>query len=148
MARTNKDTKFFIGVEGVGKAAADFTGTGKTYTRVEEVESVGTFGDEAEQIKYKVLGEGRTKTAIGSRDAGTLELTVFRNKADAGQTAMRLAATDDKERLFKVELVDGSIVYFSGVVLSAKHELGDSDAMIKTMFSIGINSALFDGVAA
>ena len=147
MANTNAKSKFFIGPTGTGTVAADYTGAGVTYTEVKDITDLGSIGDEAEVVSFKTLGDGRVKKLPGSRDAGTLEVTVARDKSDAGQTAMRTASQDDKARKFKVQLTDGTIWHFSGIVLSAKNELGDADNVVSTVFSVAINTSVLESQA-
>ena len=148
MANTNAKSKFFIGPTGTGTVAADYTGAGVTYTEVKDITDLGSLGDEAEVVSFKTLGDGRTKKLPGSRDAGTLEVTVARDKADAGQSAMRTASADDAAHKFKCVLSDGTAFYFSGIVLSAKNELGDADNVVSTVFSVAINTAILETAAA
>lgn len=155
---TSSKTKFSIGTTA---AATDATTFGSdTYTQIGEVESFGAFGDEAEEIKFTSLGDGRVQKIAGVRDAGSVDLMLGYDATDAGQTALIAAfnANAGAPYNFKVELNDaltagagphhGTTFYFKGVVLGNQFEPGSSKDVVKLRTKISITSAIVEVAAA
>lgn len=146
---TASGTKIFIGpvasdaVDTVAEFAA-LTG----YVEVKKVESYGDFGDESAAVTFNSVGGGRIEKAKGSKDAGTLALTVGYVPDDPGQLAMELAETSIENFAFKVVFPDGETQYFRGLVMSRRRNVGTADNVIKRTFNIGINSEIFDAPAS
>lgn len=144
--KTNSETKFSIGGVSTGTGIADYTAA--TFVEVTDVEDLGEFGDEATIVPFNSVGDGRTKKAVGTRDAGDMTIVVGRVEGDAGQAAMRAAAKTNDVYAFKVEMLDGTEFYFSGPVSSAKNQFGGSDDIVKTAFTLAITSAVLEVEAA
>lgn len=141
---TTTKTKFFIGTTA---EKSDVTGyEADTWVEVKELENIGEFGDEAEEISFSTIDDGRVRKIKGIRDAGTMEITVARDPADAGQTKMREAANTDLDFNFKVVLNDKptptgtpTIYYLRGAVLSQRVVIGDGKNVIKQNFKVSVN---------
>src|SRR5690349_44957 len=71
-----------------------------------EVESLGEFGDQANDISFSAVGDARVRHLKGARDAGTLALTCGRDPLDAGQVALRAAQKTKYEYAFKIVAAD------------------------------------------
>ena len=119
------------------------------WTEVKEVEDLGEFGDEAEQIKFTALSDGRTRTLKGPRDAGAMAIVVGSDLLDAGQTAMEAAEASTLDHNFKIELNDAITLagdpsehYFHGKVFSKRMNVGNASNVIRRNFSIGVNSVI------
>lgn len=127
------------------------------YLEIGMVENLGEFGDEANKVTASPLGEARVRKAKGVADAGTLALTVYHDPLDAGQAAMIACAapTYRQKRAFKVILPDApdeatytnSVIYFRGLVMSRRRNVGAADNVIRTTFSIEIDSGLTEVLA-
>src|SRR5690606_15599883 len=61
---------------------------GLTYVEVGEVESVGDYGDEASDVSFTGLSDGRVRHLKGAFDAGVMSIVVGLDAGDAGQVAM------------------------------------------------------------
>lgn len=138
----------------------DFSGTesaiitafeGITFTEVDLVESIGAFGDTAAQITFTALKDSRVRKAKGSRDAGTLEVTVARDPADPGQDALKAAEKTSFSYPIKIELNDkptpsgdNSVFYFIAKVSSAPVNVGSVDEVIRISYTLDIDSAVYE----
>jgi hypothetical protein len=127
--------------------AADFTG--QTWTEIDYVETIGTFGDAANAIESSFIGRGRVLKAKGVRNAGTLELVMGLDLTDAGQLALLAAEKKSNSFAFKIEFNDrpatgaspkNSTRSFVGLVMTATEQLDGADNVMKLNASIGINS--------
>ena len=100
--------KVFIGgvldAKSVDFVAADFTS--QTWTQVNHLESIGTFGDTATEITFDDIGLNRTQKLKGTKNAGNLEMVAGINYADAGQIALLAAEKSIHDYAFKVEFKD------------------------------------------
>ena len=146
---TASGTKIFIGP--VATDAVDTVAEFKAltgYVEVKKVESYGDFGDESAAVTLNTIGEGRIEKAKGSRDAGTLALTVAFVGDDPGQLAMEAAEKDYRNYAFQVLFPDGASQYFRGLVMSRRRNIGSANDVLKRVFNIGINSELFDAPAS
>jgi hypothetical protein len=137
----------------VTKAAADTVGEFAAltpYTAVGEVETYGEFGDESSVVTFASVGDGRVRKAKGARDAGVLPLTVAHDPLDAGQAALEAAELTNFEYAFKITLPDApsdlytnTIIYFRGVVMSKRKNVGGNDNVVRNTYNIAVNSELF-----
>ena len=124
-----------------------------TWKEVKNVEDLGEFGDESNEISYGVIGEGRMFRLKGARDAGTIALVCVRDAFDDGQRALIAAEKTSHDYNFKVEVGDDpaggtpTIYYFRALVMSAKNAFGGVGDVVKTAFNIGVNSAILEVVA-
>ncbi len=110
------------------------------------VENMGEVGDESAAVSGAAIGDSRIRKAKGARDAGTMALVCFHDPDDTGQLAVEDAETSDNNYAFKVVLADGpagetnSILYFRGLVMSQRINVGTNDNIMRRNFNIGVNS--------
>ncbi|MDN5850308.1 MAG: hypothetical protein L0H63_11860 [Nitrococcus sp.] len=142
-----------IGTTTVADVQAEYDAD--TYTAVGEIEDFGQFGDVINPVNFISLADSRVRKLKGSRDAGTMNLTVGFDPGDAGQDALiaAFADTGTANYNFKVELDDavstnGTTFYFSGHVMSYPVTVGSADNVIKRAFAIAINTAIIEKAAA
>ena len=85
---------------------------------VGKLTSVGEISPESEELDVTTLdSEGGCREFLqGYRDSGTVELTGFHEKGDAGQAALRAAYASGAAGSAKVEFPDGTAVSFSAFV--------------------------------
>jgi hypothetical protein len=121
------------------------------WTEIKPVQSMGEYGDQANDISFGSLSDSRTQHTKGLRDAGTMALTVARDFSDAGQQALIDAEGGNLEWAFKVVYDDaltvsgtGTVEYFRGKVMSKRTNVGSADNVITRLFNIGINSEIFE----
>ena len=122
-----------------------------TYVEVLEVEDLGEFGDEAEEVTFASLSDGRMRKLKGVRDAGTMAVIVGDDPTDAGQTALVSAEADVLDYNFKVVLNDKltdlgtpSEHYFRGKVMSKRLAVGTVNNVLRRTFNIGVNSEIIE----
>jgi hypothetical protein len=138
--------KFYIGTTTAAADETDFAAD--TYVEVGSSETIGDFGDTAQDIQFTGLGDQRTQHLKGSFDAGTLQLTCARDDADPGQQAMLAAFADPLDYNFKIQWNNkatlagtGGVTYFRGKVMSKSLTNGTGpNNVARRQFNIGINS--------
>lgn len=123
-----------------------------SYTLIGEVENMSEFGDATREVTFTALSDRRVRKFKGSRDAGTLQLTMGNDESDSGQAALVTAETSDDEYAFKVEGPDDSgttptIYYFRAKVMSARIVPGDVETIFRLRSDLGINSAIVEVAA-
>lgn len=121
-----------------------------TYTEVGEVEDLGEFGDESEEVTFASLANARLQKLKGVRDAGTLALICGHDDSDTGQDALIVAEADDTlDFNFKVILNDKLTLggtpsehYFSGKVMGKRLGVGTVNNVVRRTFNIGVNTEI------
>lgn len=148
---TASGTKFWIGpsVLDTTDSASEFASL--AWVEVGLVETYGEVGDESSAVTFAAVGDGRIRKAKGARDAGTMALTVAHDPLDAGQLALIAAEGTNNNYAFKMEMPDkpnasgtNTIVYFRGLVMSKRANVGGNDNVIRRTFNIGVNSPLYE----
>lgn len=145
---TGSGVQFFIGTTAAAENLSQFFND--SYTEVGEVEDLGEFGDESEQVTFASLSNSRLQKLKGVRDAGVLALIVGADDADAGQDALVVAEADDVlDFNFKVILNDKATIagtpsehYFRGKVMSKRLGVGTVNNVVRKTFNIGVNSEI------
>ncbi len=120
-----------------------------SYIEVGEVEDMGEFGDESEQISFTALADSRTRKFKGPRDAGTQAIVVGDDMTDEGQQAMEAAEAQPYDYNVKIVLNDAltlggtdSIHYYHGKVFSKRRNVGNASNVVRRNFSVGVNSTI------
>jgi len=148
---TATGSKIFIGpnVPTSADTVAEFSAL--TYTEIGLVETLGEFGDESSAVNFASLSDGRQRKAKGIRDAGAIAITVGDDPTDPGQLAMIAAEATPLKYAFKVVLNDqvteggtGSTMYFRGLVMSKRLNVGGADNVVRRTFNTGIDSAIYE----
>lgn len=148
---TASGSKIFIGPVRTGiNTISDYEEI-STWIEVGEVETLGEFGDESAEVTFQAIGDARVRKAKGGRNAGTLALTVGRDPLDPGQIALLAAEKTSFEYAFKVIASDAidedhtdSVFYFGAPVMSARHNYGTGDNVVRTTFNLGINTDILE----
>jgi hypothetical protein len=129
--------------------------TADTYTQINEVEDLGTWGGSAKEITFSNLSDQYMRRRAGTIDSGKIALAVGRDPLDAGQTTLRANVGNHLPFNFKVSLNDApnaaglpTEFYFRGVVLGAANKFGKADEITMTDFEIGIDGAILEVPAA
>ncbi len=121
-----------------------------TYVEIGEVEDLGEFGDQANEVTFTAVGDARVRRLKGSRDAGTISLVVARDADDTGQQALKDALGTDSEYSLKIEGNDApaggtpSTFYMRVLVMSAKNNYGSVDNVVRTTYALAINSEILE----
>ena len=101
---TGSGVQIFIGTTVAAENLSQFLSD--SYTLIGETEDLGEFGDEAEEVTFASLADGRLRKLKGVRNAGTMALIVGDDPADAGQSALIVAEASVLDYNFKVVLND------------------------------------------
>lgn len=154
---TASEARIFIGpavTEAQADSLAEFEAL-TPWTEIELVESISDFGDEASDVSFAALKDGRMRHAKGVRDAGTATVVVAHDPLDDGQAAMAAAQATNNNYAIKVilpdaptELYSNTIKYFRALVRSDKQGQLVSDQVVKVTYMLGINSEVFVDPAA
>lgn len=148
---TASGTIVSIGVAVISTAAdtlAEFLAM-STWTDIGLVESLGEFGDESADVSFAAIGDGRTRHAKGARDAGTMAIVAAHDPTDLGQAAIEAAEQTNNNYAFRVILPDGppnwndSQLFFRGLVMSRRKNVGTNDNVIRNTYNVGVNSEVF-----
>lgn len=140
--------KLYIGAALAAQAddfvLGDFSG--QSWVRINWMENIGSFGDEAASITFDAIEQARTQKLKGTRNAGDMSVVCGIDYEDAGQIALRAAEATPNNYAFKVEFNDApsggtpSERYFIGLVMSARESLDTANNVMKLNATIGINS--------
>jgi Phage tail tube protein, TTP len=149
---TASGTQVFIGPQVVDVAAdtlAEFQAL-SDWVNIGLIESVGEFGDQANDVTFAAIGDSRVRHAKGARDAGTMALVCAHDPLDAGQAAIELAEQTNKLFAFRVILPDSpgapytnTTIYFRGLVSSRRKNIGTNDNVVRNNYNVLVNSELF-----
>jgi hypothetical protein len=120
-----------------------------TWTEVGFLSNIGEYGDEASLQTGAVIGDARVRKAKGSRDAGTLTITVYPDPEDDGQTA--LIAAEATNNNYPIKIVEPNrlnatgtdgIDYMIVLVSSKRKALGGNDTIVTRTFNAAVNSKI------
>lgn len=144
---TAAGTKVYIGSTTTRTTVNEFES--EDWTEVEEVEDLGEFGDESNDVTFTALGDTRVRHLKGSRDAGTMQVTCGHRPDLTGQAAMVAAEAQPNDYSFRIVMNDkdtlsgaGTTYYFMGKVMSKRINAGNADNVVRINFNVGINSAI------
>ena len=115
-----------------------------TWTEVGEIVNLGDFGRTYNVVNHINLGSRKTVKLKGSYNEGNLDLQLARAPGDAGQAKLVAASTSDTSYSFKVLLQDGTVMYFSGQVISYTTNVGASDQIVGASCVIEINNDIIE----
>lgn len=122
-----------------------------SYTNVGEVEDLGEFGDESEEVRFTSLTDGRVRKLKGPRDAGTIQVVCGDDDNDVGQLEMLAAEANTLDYNFRITLNNkqtlggtNGIQYFRGKVMSKRLQVGQANNVLRRRFNVGINSAIVE----
>lgn len=123
---------------------ADFND--QSWIEIGKLNSIGTFGDQASEITFDLINEGRTKKLKGTRNAGNMELVCAVDADDDGQATLRGAETESLDYAFRVVLNDApsgdtpSERFFIAKVMTAAEVLDTANNVVRLNATLGINS--------
>lgn len=150
---TSNGSKIYIGpVNNAANTVSAYAAL--SYTEIKPVESIGEFGDRAETVTFKALGEARVRKRKGTRDAGDITVVCGHDPLDAGQIAAVAAEKTEFTYAIKVLTADGadandtdSVFYFRALVASARLSVGEADNMMKRSFDLLIDSEIKESLS-
>jgi hypothetical protein len=123
---------------------ADFNG--QSWLEIGWAENLGAFGDEASEITFDAIGEGRVQKLKGTRNAGTMAMVFGVDASDDGQAAVKAAETDSLDYAFRVNFNDApeggtpSQRFFIAKVMSAREVLDGANNVVRLNVNVAINS--------
>src|SRR5262245_15844128 len=124
------------------------------YTEIGQVETIGEFGDQSNDVTFAALGDARVRHAKGARDAGQMTVTCGHDPLDVGQDAANGAQETNFQFAIKVVLPDGPAgfsnteLYFRALGSSARLNVGANDNVIRRTYNFGITSQVFEQAAS
>jgi hypothetical protein len=141
--------RVFIGTTAPAADVAEFEQD--SYIEVGEVEDAGEVGDEAEQITFTALKDGRVRKLKGPKDAGTMAIVCGADTSDEGQNALIAAEATPLNYNFMVILNDQltingepTRIYFRGLVMSKRRNIGNVSNVVRYTFNVGVNTELYE----
>lgn len=150
--KTSAKAKLFIGAVADSNVDTVAEFEALSLQEVGLIETIGEFGDEANQITFTALNDRRVQKFKGSFDAGNVLLGLGRDLSDAGQAALKAAQALDFDYAIKIELNDGSsgspsqntTFYFRAQVMSFKTNIGSAEDITRASADLGINSEILE----
>lgn len=146
---TATGSKLFIGTTAAAENLSQFFSD--AYTEVGEVEDLGEFGDESEDVTFASLADSRMRHLKGIRDAGTIAVVCGADDSDIGQDAMVTAEASALDFNFKIVLNDQLTLggtpsehYFRGKVMSKRLNVGAANNVVRRNFNVGINTEILE----
>ena len=104
-----------------------------TYTDIAEVTNFGESGGTATVTSFTPVNSGVVNKRKGSKDYGTMSLSLASDIADAGQILLKAGFDGAQEQtIHSFEITDnaGNITYFMGLISSFTTVRGDANAII------------------
>jgi hypothetical protein len=98
-----------------------------TFTAIGEITDIPSFGPTRAVVTHSPLASIDIDKKLGSRDNGSLTLTMALDDDDAGQAILEAAVASGDAIAFEIQLPDGSEKYFTGVVSSFQNGVGTID---------------------
>lgn len=125
------------------------------WVEIGNIASFGDFGRVYNEIKAESVGSRNVIKFKGTRDDGTLQITVNRDAADSGQAAVIAAIDSDLDYNWKITLNDKVVTQttsttfiFAGKILSYQTKMGGPNNVVQADISIGITSGSITETAA
>jgi hypothetical protein len=112
-----------------------------TWTSVDQVESIGEFGDTFNPVIFQGM-EGRSKHFKGSVDAGDFSLSYAFCDTCSGQAFFTFYEALKFVMGIKIVFPGGEIRYFNGHIFSIKEALPNADSILMVNCSIGIEGPI------
>lgn len=136
-----------VEVDDVAPATYDAAGFGAlTYASCGELADLPAFGSEAALATHTPLATGIVAKRRGSKNFGSVTLTMAVSAADAGQaifeTKADAAAGTDATVSVKVTLVSGDIQYFTAQVMSYRVNVANADSITMAEVVLEIDNSI------
>lgn len=130
------------------------SGAGDTFDPVAEIESIGEFGRQYEEIRFTAIDNRRTQKFKGAYDNGSLSLALGRDLSDDGQAALKAAAATDGAYNIKIELNDApaggtpTTFAFKARVMSFTANIGGVNDLVRAACTLSLTSDVTETPAA
>lgn len=110
------------------------------WQKVGLVSEVGEFGKTYQDVTFNPLETRGTIHRKGSYDEGQLPLQIARDASDGGQLILVEASDSDDLYSVKLELQDGTIQYFTGLVYTSVTNVGNVNSITMRNSTIQLES--------
>lgn len=141
---TSEGSTVFIGP--VTTATTQSALAALTYVEVKDVESIGEFGPQKQDVTFTRLAGGGVQHLPGATDNGLIPVVCGRNATDPGQIALAAAASTKFEYAVKIVLADEAdandtptTFYARGPVFGSRNNVGGANDVTKRTFNVGAN---------
>ena len=115
------------------------------YTVVGEVTSLGAVGQESSLITHMPVADRVVRKLKGSKNNGSMELSYALDLGGhQGQQLLKVAAESDNAYSCRIVLQNGTKIYFRGLVMSAKREVGGVDSITSGSSTIEVTSNIVE----
>lgn len=136
-----------VSVDDAAPATYDVTGfAALTWALCGELAELPSFGSEAALATHTPLATGIVAKRRGSKNFGSLALTMAVSASDAGaailETKADAAAGADAQVSVKVELVNGGVQYFTAQVMSYKVNPANADSITMAEVTLEIDNSV------
>lgn len=118
--------------------AAGYGATTITYTTIGEVENFGNHGITATITEFTPIASAVVAKMKGSKNYGTMALTIGSIPTDAGQVIVKAASESNAHYSAKLTYPDGEIHYMD--VLVGKHEY--QDGAVNDVMKLSVDLAI------
>jgi hypothetical protein len=116
-----------------------------TWKIIGEVTDIGEFGKEFNLVTHMPVASRQVKKLKGSFNNGAIQLQMARDSAAAAnQVDLRTALQSDASFPFRVQLQDGTRLYFTGKVMSYKTQVGGVDSITGATTTIEIDAEIVE----
>ena len=125
-----------------------------TFVDIGKAENIGSVGGGAEEVTFQSINELYATKMKGTRDSGTMELTMGFDATDAGQLALIAAEKTDGYYGFELEFNDAptggtpSKVHFVALVMSVQNSPDSANSVSKLVSNLSITNAVHRTMAA
>lgn len=113
-----------------------------TFVPVPDVDSIGPYGPTYNEVEASPLASEFVETYKGSGRAGAIDVSMYLNSEDPGQTLISSGTSGiNRREIFshRITYQDGSIDYSVGQLFSATKEIGAQDSMVMRTVRVVFN---------
>jgi hypothetical protein len=117
-----------------------------SFVDVGEVENIPEYGGVSQEITFTALKDLIVKKLKGSFDPGSIAITLGRDVADAGQVVVSAAAapTNNTQHSISVTFSDGSIHYFTALVMSYTTNPNDVNSVVRSTMNLSLTNVVVE----
>lgn len=117
-----------------------------SFVDVGEVENIPEYGGTSQEITFTSLKDLIVKKLKGSFDPGSISVTLGRDVADAGQVVVAAAAapTNNTEHSIAITFSDGSINYFTALVMSYTINPNDVNSVVRSTMQVSLTNVVIE----
>lgn len=134
-----------LAISAAAPASEDAAGyNALTWTNIGEITDLGEVGATANLITHNPVADKITRKLKGSRNYGSMNLSMARDTGDAGQTLLRASAAADGLYSFRMTLQNGDKLYFRALTMSAVTSVSGVDSITALTANLELSSAIVE----